>query len=91
MKLPTGYRILWAGEFEELQQAKARLEIIVPISLLMILLLLYGLFNSMRDSLMALAGIPFAAPGSLAMFAAIRRASSRLAMNILTGVCPHIC
>ena len=65
VKLPIGYRILWAGEFEELQQAKARLEIIVPISLLMILVLLYGLFNSMRDSLMALAGIPFAAGGGI--------------------------
>jgi cobalt-zinc-cadmium resistance protein CzcA len=65
VKLPTGYRILWAGEFEELQQAKARLEIIVPISLLMIVILLYGLFNSMRDSLMALAGIPFAAGGGI--------------------------
>ncbi len=39
VKLPTGYRIDWAGEFEELQQAKARLEIIVPISLLLILVL----------------------------------------------------
>ena len=58
VKLPTGYRIVWAGEFEELQQAKARLAIIVPISLLMILVLLYGLFNSLRDSLMALARHP---------------------------------
>jgi cobalt-zinc-cadmium resistance protein CzcA len=65
VKLPTGYRITWAGEFEELQQAKARLEIIVPISLLMILVLLYGLFNSLRDSLMALAGIPFSAGGGI--------------------------
>ena len=65
VKLPTGYRITWAGEFEELQQAKARLEIIVPISLLMILVLLYGLFNSLRDSLMALTGIPFAAGGGI--------------------------
>ncbi len=65
VKLPTGYRITWAGEFEELQQAKARLEVIVPISLLMILVLLYGLFNSLRDSLMALAGIPFAAGGGI--------------------------
>ena len=65
MKLPTGYRIVWAGEFEELQQAKARLEIIVPISLLMILVLLYGLFNSLRDSLLVLAGIPFAAGGGI--------------------------
>ena len=65
VKLPTGYRITWAGEFEELQQAKARLAVIVPISLLMILALLYGLFNSLRDSLMALTGIPFAAGGGI--------------------------
>ena len=65
VKLPTGYRIIWAGEFEELQQAKARLEIIVPISLLLILVLLYGLFNSLRDSLLALAGIPFAVGGGM--------------------------
>ena len=65
MKVPTGYRIAWAGEFEDLQQAKARLAIIVPISLLMILVLLYGLFNSLRDSLMALVGIPFAAGGGV--------------------------
>jgi heavy metal efflux system protein len=65
VKLPTGYRILWAGEFESLQQAKARLAIIVPVSLAMILMLLYGLFNSLRDSLMALAGIPFAVGGGV--------------------------
>ena len=65
VKLPIGYRITWAGEFEELQQAKARLEVIVPISLLMILVLLYGLFNSLRDALMALIGIPFSAGGGI--------------------------
>jgi cobalt-zinc-cadmium resistance protein CzcA len=65
VQLPTGYRIVWAGEFEELQQAKARLALIVPVSLLLILLLLYGLFNSVRDSLLALAGIPFAAGGGV--------------------------
>jgi cobalt-zinc-cadmium resistance protein CzcA len=55
VQLPSGYRIAWAGEFESLQQAKQRLQIIVPISLALILVLLYGLFNSLRDSLMALA------------------------------------
>ena len=63
--LPPGYRIVWAGEFEDLQNAQARLEIIVPLSLLLILVLLYGLFNSFRDSLMALTGIPFAAGGGV--------------------------
>jgi heavy metal efflux system protein len=65
VKLPDGYRIAWAGEFESLQLAKARLAIIVPISLVLILMLLYRLFNSLHDSLMALVGIPFAAGGGV--------------------------
>jgi cobalt-zinc-cadmium resistance protein CzcA len=65
IKLPVGYRITWAGEFESLQNAQKRLAVIVPISLLLIIVLLYGLFNSLRDSLMVLAGIPFAAGGGV--------------------------
>ena len=65
VKLPTGYRIEWAGEFEWLQQAKKRLAIILPITLVFILVLLYGLFNSLRDSLMALLGLPFAICGGI--------------------------
>jgi heavy metal efflux system protein len=65
IKLPNGYRILWAGEFDDLQNAKKRLLIVVPITLLLILVLLYGLFNSLRDSLLAVAGIPFAIGGGL--------------------------
>ncbi len=69
VKLPPGYRLLWAGEYGDLQEAKKRLEIIVPISLVLILGLLYGMFNSLRDCLLALAGIPFAvAGGILALF-----------------------
>jgi heavy metal efflux system protein len=65
VKLPVGYRIAWAGEFEDLQKAQARLAVIVPISLLLIVVLLYSLFNSLLDSLMVLAGIPFAAGGGV--------------------------
>jgi cobalt-zinc-cadmium resistance protein CzcA len=65
IKLPNGYQILWAGEFDDLQNAKQRLIIVVPITLLLILVLLYGLFNSLRDSLLAVAGIPFAIGGGL--------------------------
>jgi heavy metal efflux system protein len=65
VKLPPGYRIVWAGEFEDYELAQKRLEIIVPISLALILVLLYGLFNSLRDSLLALAGIPFAVAGGV--------------------------
>ena len=65
VKLPAGYRIEWAGEFEWLQQAKKRLLIILPITLAFILVLLYGLFNSFRDSLLALLGLPFAVCGGV--------------------------
>jgi len=65
VQLPPGYRLLWAGEFEELEAAQKRLEVIVPISLVLILILLYGLFNSIRDSLLTLTGIPFAVAGGI--------------------------
>jgi cobalt-zinc-cadmium resistance protein CzcA len=65
VKLPTGYRIDWAGEFEWLQQAKKRLAIILPITLAFIMVLLYGLFNSLRNSLLALLGLPFAIGGGV--------------------------
>jgi cobalt-zinc-cadmium resistance protein CzcA len=65
VKLPTGYRLIWAGEFEDLELAQKRLAVIVPISLVLIIVLLYGLFNSLRDSLLALAGIPFAVAGGV--------------------------
>jgi cobalt-zinc-cadmium resistance protein CzcA len=65
VKLPTGYRIDWAGEFEWLQQAKKRLVIILPVTFVFIMVLLYGLFNSFRDSLLALLGLPFAISGGI--------------------------
>jgi cobalt-zinc-cadmium resistance protein CzcA len=63
--LPQGYRLEWAGEFQELNQARNRLLIVVPIAVGCILLLLYGLFNSVRYSLLTLAGIPFAIGGGV--------------------------
>ena len=65
VKLPTGYRIVFAGEFEWLQQAKKRLLTILPVTFVLILVLLYGLFNSWRDSFLALLGLPFAISGGL--------------------------
>jgi len=65
VKLPVGYRIEWSGEFEWLQQAKTRLLIILPITLVLIMVLLYGMFNSLRDSVMALFGLPFAICGGI--------------------------
>ena len=65
LPLPAGYRIEWTGEFGALVEAQKRLAVIVPLSLLLIMMLLYSLFNSIRDSLLALAGIPFAVAGGI--------------------------
>ncbi len=65
VKLPTGYRLEWSGEFEDLEKARARLLIVIPATICLIIVLLFGLFNSMRDSLVALAGIPFAICGGI--------------------------
>ncbi len=71
VRLPSGYRLIWAGEFGQLQAAKERLAVIVPVSLVLILGLLYALFNSLRECLLTLAGIPFAvAGGVLALYVA---------------------
>src|SRR6476661_1762170 len=63
--LPQGYSLEWTGEFGALVEAQKRLAVIVPLSLLLIMMLLYSLFNSIRDSLLALAGIPFAVAGGI--------------------------
>src|SRR5437870_11733717 len=62
---PQGYSLEWSGEYGALVDAKKRLALIVPLSLLLILMLLYGLFNSIRDSLIALFGILFAVSGGI--------------------------
>jgi cobalt-zinc-cadmium resistance protein CzcA len=65
IQLPEGYRITYAGEFEELQQAKARLLIIIPIALAMIFALLYALFNNITYCLLTVSGVPFAVLGGI--------------------------
>src|SRR4029077_18133703 len=82
--LPPGYRMEWCGEFGDVQEAKKRLAVIVPLSLLLILALLYSLFNSVRDSLIALSGIPFAvAGGILGLYVACFNASFSAAVGFI--------
>lgn len=65
IKLPSGYDYTWAGEFDSLQKELHRLAFIVPISLLIILALLYVLFLSWRDALIVMAVIPFGMIGGV--------------------------
>jgi len=63
--LPPGYRYEWAGEYESLQRELRRLAVVIPVTLLIILGLLYTLFNSWRDAAIVLAVLPFAAIGGV--------------------------
>jgi heavy metal efflux system protein len=63
--LPGGYRLEWVGEFGNLQEAVARLGVAVPLSLALIVLLLYLNFSSLRDALLAASVIPMALLGGV--------------------------
>ena len=65
IKIPTGYWVEWGGQFEQLMSASARLKIVVPIVLFLILFLLYLSFRSVKDSLLVFSGVPFALTGGL--------------------------
>jgi cobalt-zinc-cadmium resistance protein CzcA len=85
VSLPSGYRLVWAGEFGELQSAQKRLAVIVPLSLVLILGLLYALFNSVRECLLALIGIPFAiAGGVIALYGAALNFSISAAIGFVS-------
>jgi len=65
VQLPPGYRIEWAGEFTQLRAALNRLMVIGPITLALILGLLYGYFRSARDTLIVLGAVPMALVGGI--------------------------
>lgn len=66
VKLPAGYWIEFGGSFEQLVSASQRLSLIVPLTLLMILALLYAAFGSGRDALIVFTGVPLALTGGIA-------------------------
>ncbi|MGB8704976.1 MAG: CusA/CzcA family heavy metal efflux RND transporter, partial [Gillisia sp.] len=65
ISLPPGYSVTYGGQFENLQSATARLKIAVPIALVLIFLLLYFAFGSIREALMIFSAIPLAAVGGI--------------------------
>lgn len=65
LDLPAGYWLEYGGTFEQLQSASKRLMIVVPVTLLLILLLLFSVFNSLRDALLIFTGVPMALTGGL--------------------------
>ena len=63
--LPTGYYVEWGGQFENQQRAAARLSLVVPVSLLLIFLLLFSTFGSVRQAGLVLTNIPLAMIGGV--------------------------
>ena len=65
VKLPPGYYVTWSGQFEYMERVKARLKIVVPITVLIIFLLLYLNFRRVTETLIVMLSVPFALAGGL--------------------------
>ena len=65
IKIPSGYWTSWGGTFENLQSATKRLQIVVPVSLLLVFVLLFAMFGNAKDGLLVFTGIPFALTGGI--------------------------
>ena len=65
LKMPAGYWIEWGGTFENLLSATQRLQIVVPVALALVFLLLFMMFNNVKDGLVVFTGVPFALTGGV--------------------------
>ncbi|MDX9674027.1 MULTISPECIES: CusA/CzcA family heavy metal efflux RND transporter [unclassified Pseudomonas] len=65
VQVPAGYWTSWGGQFEQLQSAAKRLQIVVPVALLLVFGLLFMMFNNLKDGLLVFTGIPFALTGGV--------------------------
>ncbi len=65
VQLPTGYWSTWGGQFEQLESATRRLQVVVPLALLLILAILAGVFGSLRHALLVFSGVPLAWTGGI--------------------------
>lgn len=65
VKIPTGYWLEWGGQFKNLQEATARLTVVVPACFLLIFLLLFTALKSVRQALLVFSGVPMALTGGI--------------------------
>ena len=63
--IPAGYWTAWGGQFEQLLSARARLQLVVPVALLLIFLLLFATFGNIKDALLVFTGVPLALTGGV--------------------------
>lgn len=65
VSVPSGYWTAWGGTFEQLESAASRLQLVVPLALLMVFVLLFTMFGNIKDGLLVFTGIPFALTGGV--------------------------
>ena len=65
VQVPSGYWTSWGGTFEQLESATKRLQVVVPLALLLVFVLLFSMFGNLRDGLLVFTGIPFALTGGV--------------------------
>ncbi|WP_424138231.1 efflux RND transporter permease subunit [Roseomonas chloroacetimidivorans] len=65
VRMPPGYHVEWSGQFEYMQRAKAKLAIVVPVTLIIIFVLLYLNFGGLTDALIVMLSVPFALVGGV--------------------------
>ena len=65
VQIPPGYWTVWGGQFENLQSARQRLMVVVPVSLLLVFTLLFAMFRDVKDGLLVFTGVPFALTGGV--------------------------
>ncbi len=65
VEIPPGYWTAWGGQFEQLVSARRRLQVVVPVALLLIFGLLFATFGTVRDSLLVFTGVPLALTGGI--------------------------
>lgn len=65
VKFPEGYSVVWSGQYEYMERAQKRLQIVVPITLVIIFLLLYFNFKNIQESLIVMLSLPFSLVGGI--------------------------
>jgi len=65
VEIPAGYWTAWGGQFEQLLSARQRLEVVVPVALLLIFVLLFATFGNLKDAALVFTGVPLALTGGI--------------------------
>ncbi len=64
-KLPTGYTMIWSGQYEYMQRAKEKMKLVIPVTLVIIFVLLYMNFKNLAESLIVMCSLPFSLVGGI--------------------------